>query len=204
MAVAQRYFDDLEIGNVFHSFARTLTEPEIIDFAWAYDPQPFHISAEGGAQSMFGAIIASGLQTLAIASRLGLRPALPPSGSRAAPESEPSLLMICTIAQENIRVCLDHSPRRTGLGESFWLHNRPATIRPTARVAKTAQHPVAQAPPQRGQRPRRRANLAHLAKVAARAIATVGPASPRPSDGRRSRGRGPRRAGPMFVLTQSS
>ena len=72
MAVAQRYFDDLEIGDVFHSFARTLTEAEIIDFAWAYDPQPFHISAEGGAQSMFGAIIASGLQTLAIASRLGL------------------------------------------------------------------------------------------------------------------------------------
>ena len=65
MAVAQRYFDDLEIGDVFHSFARTLTEAEIIDFAWAYDPQPFHISAEGGAQSMFGAIIASGLQTLA-------------------------------------------------------------------------------------------------------------------------------------------
>ena len=72
MAGAQRYFDDLEIGDVFHSFARTLTEAEIIDFAWVYDPQPFHISAEGGAQSMFGAIIASGLQTLAIASRLGL------------------------------------------------------------------------------------------------------------------------------------
>ena len=72
MAVAQRYFDDLEIGDVFRPVCPDLTEAEIIDFAWAYDPQPFHISAEGGAQSMFGAIIASGFQTLAIASRLGL------------------------------------------------------------------------------------------------------------------------------------
>ena len=44
MAVAQRYFDDLEIGDVFHSFARTLTEAEIIDFAWAYAVSYTHLT----------------------------------------------------------------------------------------------------------------------------------------------------------------
>ena len=70
MAVAQRYFDDLKVGDVFHSFARTLTKTRL-SFAWTYDPQPFHISAKDGAVDVWP--VASGLQTLAIASRLGSR-----------------------------------------------------------------------------------------------------------------------------------
>ena len=72
MSAALRYFDDLAVGDTFESFSRTLSEAEILEFAWSYDPQPFHISVPAGEQSIFGGIIASGLHTLAVSSRLGL------------------------------------------------------------------------------------------------------------------------------------
>jgi acyl dehydratase len=48
----------------------TLTEADIIDFARAWDPQPFHIDAEAARASPFGGLIASGFQTLAAGFRV--------------------------------------------------------------------------------------------------------------------------------------
>ena len=45
-----------------------MTESEIIDFAWKYDPQ--HISVPDAEESHFGGIISSGFQTLAVSFRL--------------------------------------------------------------------------------------------------------------------------------------
>ena len=42
-----RYLDDLKPGDRFVSGGLTLTEAEIIDFAFRYDPQPFHLDASG-------------------------------------------------------------------------------------------------------------------------------------------------------------
>jgi acyl dehydratase len=64
------YFDDLSIGDTFDSLSKTITESEIIDYAWKYDPQPFHISKTDAAQSPFGGLIASGFMTAAITFRL--------------------------------------------------------------------------------------------------------------------------------------
>lgn len=64
------YFEDFHVGRTFDSLGRTVTEAEIIDFAFKYDPQPFHIDALAAEQSHFGGIISSGFQTLAIAFRL--------------------------------------------------------------------------------------------------------------------------------------
>lgn len=61
------YFDDFRVGDRFESPGATLTESLIIDFALTYDPQPFHLDA---SRSHFGAVIASGFQTLALAFRL--------------------------------------------------------------------------------------------------------------------------------------
>ena len=49
------------------------TEAEIMDYARIYDPQPFHIDPEAAAASIYGGIIASGLQTVAIAFAQTLR-----------------------------------------------------------------------------------------------------------------------------------
>ena len=72
------YFEDLQIGQILRSQRKTMTESEIIDFAWKYDPQPFHISVPDAEESHFGGIISSGFQTLAVASgwpgrRMGYR-----------------------------------------------------------------------------------------------------------------------------------
>jgi acyl dehydratase len=68
-----RYFDDFKVGERFRSKGVTLTEAEIINFALAYDPQPFHLDAVAAAQSPFGGLIASGLQTFALGWRMFLQ-----------------------------------------------------------------------------------------------------------------------------------
>ena len=65
-----RYLDDLSEGQAFRTNGLTLTEAEIIDFAWRYDPQPFHLDIGEAAQSPYGGLIASGFQSLALCFRL--------------------------------------------------------------------------------------------------------------------------------------
>ena len=63
-------FEDMQPGDRFESDGKTLSEAEILDFAFRYDPQPLHMdvtAAEGGS---FGGLIASGIHTLAITIRL--------------------------------------------------------------------------------------------------------------------------------------
>ena len=40
------WFEDYAVGDEFESAPVTFTEPDIIDFAKRYDPQPFHIDPE--------------------------------------------------------------------------------------------------------------------------------------------------------------
>lgn len=64
------YFEDFEVGQRFVTNGATLTEAQIIDFAWQHDPQPFHIDAEAAKDSPYGGIIASGFQTHLVTFRL--------------------------------------------------------------------------------------------------------------------------------------
>lgn len=66
----KRYFDDLSIGETFGTPGRTVPKAEIIEFANRYDPQPFHLDEISAEESMFGQIIASGLHTLCLSTRL--------------------------------------------------------------------------------------------------------------------------------------
>ena len=45
-------------------------ESQILDFALAFDPQPFHMDLEAAKQSMFGGLIASGFHSMALTFRL--------------------------------------------------------------------------------------------------------------------------------------
>ncbi|GGE35902.1 hypothetical protein GCM10011360_24630 [Primorskyibacter flagellatus] len=67
------YFEDFEVGYRFETPVRALSESEIVDYARVYDPQPFHVDPEAAAQSIYGGIIASGLQTCAVAFALTLK-----------------------------------------------------------------------------------------------------------------------------------
>ena len=64
------YFEDFAPGRQFHTEGVTVTEGQIIDFALAFDPQPFHLDAEAARSTIYGGLIASGFQTMALTFRL--------------------------------------------------------------------------------------------------------------------------------------
>ena len=71
-----RYFEDFKVGEQFRSQGVTVTESDIVGFALAYDPQPFHIDREAAAESPFGGLIASGMHTFALGWRMFLQEGL--------------------------------------------------------------------------------------------------------------------------------
>jgi acyl dehydratase len=68
--MSRRYWDDLTEGEKLACQTITFTLPEIVEFAIKYDPQPFHIDEQAAADSRFGGIIASSLQTLSACTRV--------------------------------------------------------------------------------------------------------------------------------------
>lgn len=61
-----QFFEDIEVGSK-QAFGRyEVTREEVIEFAEKYDPQPFHLSDEGAAQTHFGRLSASGWHTCAM------------------------------------------------------------------------------------------------------------------------------------------
>jgi acyl dehydratase len=85
------YFEDVELGIKTDLGSWTFTQDDIIRFAKAYDPQPFHIDPEAATASPYGGLIASGWHTasiwmkLVIAHRDRLASAQPrPNGPAAA------------------------------------------------------------------------------------------------------------------------
>jgi acyl dehydratase len=64
------WFEDFSQGQRFATGGCTLSEAQILEFAWAHDPQPFHIDKEAAASGPYGGLIASGFQTLLVAFRL--------------------------------------------------------------------------------------------------------------------------------------
>ncbi|HEX5530607.1 MAG TPA: MaoC family dehydratase [Methylomirabilota bacterium] len=64
------YFEDFRPGREFRTDGATITEGQILDFALAFDPQPFHLDAEAAKETIFGGLIASGFHTMALTFRL--------------------------------------------------------------------------------------------------------------------------------------
>lgn len=64
------YWEDFPVGKVSEFGGITLSAEEIIAFARQFDPQPFHLSEEGGRNSLFGGLCASGWHTCALAMRM--------------------------------------------------------------------------------------------------------------------------------------
>jgi len=64
------YFDDLAIGDQFETPGITITLDSIIEFSLRYDPQYFHLDQVAAENSVFGGLLASGFQLLALSFRL--------------------------------------------------------------------------------------------------------------------------------------
>jgi len=70
MTLKPIYFDELPIGRQTETEWHEMTREAIVAFAGEYDPQPFHVSDEGGRTSGFGRLVASGLHTFAVFNKL--------------------------------------------------------------------------------------------------------------------------------------
>ncbi|MFZ3484058.1 MaoC family dehydratase [Sphingomonas sp. 3-13AW] len=62
-----RYFEDIVEGETARFGRYEVTREEVLDFARRYDPQPFHLSDEGAAETHFGRLAASGWHSCAMA-----------------------------------------------------------------------------------------------------------------------------------------
>jgi len=67
---AEKHLEDFVAGQRIRSGEFVATAELVRSFAQAYDPQPMHLDEEAAQASMFGGLIGSGWQTLAITMRL--------------------------------------------------------------------------------------------------------------------------------------
>ncbi len=80
-----RYLEDYRAGEVIRAPGVTLSEADIIEFAFRYDPQPLHIDQGAAEQSIYGGLIASGWQIAAVAFRMLIQAGLLGKGSLGSP-----------------------------------------------------------------------------------------------------------------------
>lgn len=81
----ERYFEDYTVGEVAEFGDYPVSAEEIVAFARAYDPQPFHLDEQAGRQSHFGGLVASGWMSCAIVMRLCCDHFIPPASAMGSP-----------------------------------------------------------------------------------------------------------------------
>ncbi len=127
-----RYLDDLTPGQQFTTPGLTLTEAEIIDFAWRYDPQAFHLDATAAANSPYGGLIASGFQSLALCFRLFIQSGVLAESSMGSP------------GIDELRWLAPVRPGDTLHGKIEVLEIRPSKSKPDRGIARLKYHGVNQ------------------------------------------------------------
>ena len=122
--MTNRYLDDLIVGDRFISGGLTLTEAEIIDFAFRYDPQPFHLDVNAAAESPYGGLIASGFQSIALCFRLFIQSGIFKGSSIGSP------------GLDEVRWLAPVRPGDTLHSEVEVLEVRPSTSKPDRGIAR--------------------------------------------------------------------
>lgn len=67
---APRYLEDFNVGDLTETAELTVTRDMILSFAEQYDPQPMHLDETAARGTVFGELVGSGWQTLAVTMRL--------------------------------------------------------------------------------------------------------------------------------------
>jgi len=119
------WWEDMEVGQVIDLGSLSPTTEEIVAFATQFDPQPFHLSEEGGQASMFGGLCASGWHTCSLAMRLMVTNFLNQSSSLGSP------------GLENIRWLKPVFPGDTLSLRQTVLEKRPMSKRPDVGLLRT-------------------------------------------------------------------
>ena len=65
-----KFYEDINIGDTHTTDTYFLGMEEVLEFAGKYDPQPMHTDPEAAKGTIFGELVASGWNVLAITMRL--------------------------------------------------------------------------------------------------------------------------------------
>jgi acyl dehydratase len=121
------YWEDLTEGLSMTFGPKKVERDEIIRFATEFDPQPFHLSEEGGKASLFGGLAASGWHTASMLMRLMCDGFLLDSSSLGSPGLEGLKWLKPVLAGDDIRarmLVLETRPMKSkphvGLIRSVW------------------------------------------------------------------------------------
>src|SRR5215467_13907469 len=79
------YWEDFQLGDTAPIGEQHLDAAEMVAFARAYDPQPFHIDEDAARQTVYGGLIASGWYTVALVMRMMVDSYLNRSASLGSP-----------------------------------------------------------------------------------------------------------------------
>ncbi|MES1928118.1 MaoC domain-containing protein dehydratase [Salinisphaera dokdonensis CL-ES53] len=82
------HYEDLNIGDSVDLGPTSASADEMVAFASRYDPQPFHLSDAGAANTYFGTLAASGWHTAALTMRLMMTGRDEPLASLGSPGFE--------------------------------------------------------------------------------------------------------------------
>src|SRR4051794_5344323 len=85
MARPKLYWEDFRVGDTEPMGERRLEAAEMVAFAQAFDPQPFHVDEAAARDSMYGGLIASGWHTVALVMRMMADSYLNASASLGSP-----------------------------------------------------------------------------------------------------------------------
>jgi acyl dehydratase len=119
------YWEDFKPGDTAPMGEKTMDQAEMIAFARAYDPQPFHIDADAARESMYGGLIASGWHTVALVMRMMVDSYLNASASLGSP------------GVDNVRWMKPVRPGDTIRATRTVIETRPSSSRPTMGLVKS-------------------------------------------------------------------
>ena len=130
--MAGPYFEDYRTGEVVRAPGVTVTEAEIVHFALQYDPQPIHLDRHAAAGSLYGGLIASGFQILALGFRMLLQAGFIGTGSAGSP------------GLDEVRWLRPVRPGDTIRAEAEVIETRPSSSKPDRGVVRVAYRIVNQ------------------------------------------------------------
>lgn len=82
------HYEDIETGTTVAFGRKLVTKEEIVEFALAFDPQPFHTSEEAAKQTHIGELIASGWHSCGMLMRMICDHLLNDAASQGSPGME--------------------------------------------------------------------------------------------------------------------
>jgi acyl dehydratase len=82
------HFEDIAVGETVPFGRKVVSRDEIVEFARAFDPQPFHLDEEAAKHSLIGRLCASGWHSCAMLMRMLTDEVLNKSASLGSPGME--------------------------------------------------------------------------------------------------------------------